>query len=197
MIIDMKNIERSAYSFMLECCERLHLPELCADQALCRFNRMSVNDKKLLGLSVKSQNDVLATFCYLLYSAFIKHDCLISLDDLCNASGCVRRRVWKIIKMDENLNSIIVSPTHMLNRYINLFRISKEDKIAIRRRCDELQSFFGHNPKTIIAYSIYFTIRESKNPSCMYSLKDICFEIGITPTCIFRLRRIIKSENKS
>ena len=196
MSIDLSNLDRSSHSFMMECCERLHLPELYASQAKYKFDKMHASEKKSLGLSVKTESDAEAAFSYLLYSIFMAEGCLVSIDEMCSATGCLRKRLWKIVRQDKKLNSITVKPAQMLTRYINLFEVTKEDKLVIRRKCSELASFFGHSPKTIIAYSIYFTIRENAKPKRKYTLKEICAEIGITPTCIFRLRRIVQKVQK-
>lgn len=192
MNINVSKLEGSALSYMYECCERLHQSPAYADQAMCIYQNMTKDRKLSLGISVKNEKAAAATFSYILYSVFIKEGCLVTIDEICLISGCVRRKLWKIARQDPEVNSFIIKPIQMLNRYINFFKVTRAQKDLIRLKCCELDNYIGHSPKTVVAYSIYSILQGGESN---YTLKNICAIIGITPTCVFRLRRIVENKD--
>lgn len=202
MSINVSDVDTSALLFVLECCSRLHASGAYAECVMRAFNKMTEERKTYLGVSTKSESGAVATFSYLLYRTLINDGYVISIDEICRVSGCSRKKLWKIARKDDRINSLVIKPSQILRRYLNLISASKDQVNKIMEKCHSLESHIGHSPKTIVAFSMYDVLKglpvyisgEPLVKKC--TIKRICTAIGVTPTCIFRLKRTIENEKK-
>ena len=150
-----------------ELLERLNLPQSFASAIFEKYKILKKADKNKKYL-----------ISYSLYKTLNEMGFPISIKDISAVSGIPDNYIYD---MQESDNSIILTPTSLLEKYCKLLELDYKTYSVIKGMLPEVST--GHNPLTIIASTIYKYCKENK---LKYSMKQIATTVNISSISIQR-----------
>lgn len=204
MNISESNVRDQLY----EWCHRLHLPDAIAAQCLHSYTHDSLENRRKLKLRFNNRKLALCAAAFYLYKTCRESECLVTICDIIRVTGCERKLLWRSVKLDRAISIDILKPRLLIQRYLVGLNLTQSEKSNALAMCSKFSCYIGHSPKTILAYCIYSSMNSNdsdgagaKLPKRLYQLgseaatvKNLCQHVGISPTCLFRFKRLV-SEN--
>lgn len=187
-------------SLALEWCSRLFISDKYAYEAISFLDNMTQTMKTRLHIKTGTKNLKQCSLAYCLYRCCRQDECFITIDKICQVSGCSKKLIWRSVKLDSDISIALLKPQHLLQRYTADLCITREEKKEVGRLCFHYSKNIGHSPKTILGYCLYSVLQNPDGRRELFregksrvTVKNICQHLNMSPTCLFRFKKLAES----